>query len=160
MSGMPKQGELGKRFRQIVTETNDRGDDILREASRMGVEMMRERISNDHGASQEWARDYGSYPHGEEGRHGSIGGRVASGRMRDSVSSWVSRGGSSKDGKSRMAFGWVRKKDPYFLYQEYGFNHRQAGRRIKGMYALQDTYEDVKVWLDYKFKHLAKGNRN
>ena len=156
---MPATGHMGKKFRQIVEETNARGEELMYEGSRMGVEMMRERIGNDSGASQEWARDYGSYPHGEEGRHGSIGGRVASGRMQDSVTSWTSKGTGSKDGKTRMAFGWPRNVEPYFLLQEYGFDHRQAGHRVQGMFALQNTYEDVRVWLSYKFAHLAKGKR-
>lgn len=161
---MPATGHLGKKFRQIVAETNERGEELMYEGSRMGVEMMRERIGNDSGGKGAWTRDWGEYydypeSHAVKGRTGSVGGRVATGNMRDSVTSWTSKGTGSKDGKTRMAFGWPRNVEPYFLMQEYGFNHRDAGHRVQGMFALQNTYEDVRVWLSYKFAHLAKGKR-
>lgn len=43
------------------------------------------------------------------------------------------------------SFGWLDMQEDYFFYQNDGFNHVGSGKKVEGMYALQDAAGAV--WL-------------
>lgn len=67
-------------------------------------------------------------------------GRYETGAMEHAVVSRVSRGPS---GQLTGRFGWLQDRDEYYLYQEGGFDHVRAGRRVEGMYAIADTADEI-----------------
>lgn len=81
-------------------------------------------------------------------------GRIDTARMVGAVGSRVSeRTQSNWTG----AFGWIKEKEDYFLYQEGGFKHALSGQEIPAMYALTDAA--AQVWDELKFK-LEENARN
>lgn len=151
---------LIKRFRMVVADTNAQGQDILAEAAQMGEDIVKERIETSPANNGElWKGDWSGAPHGHANRDSSYPGRVASGKMLNAVSHWVSREG--RDGKTRMAFGWTNPatREEYFLSQEYGFDHNIANRHIEGMFAIQNAYDEVRAWVKSQMTRVAKGSR-
>lgn len=66
-------------------------------------------------------------------------GRIETGKMRDAVDSEItSRSKRGVTGK----FGWINEFEPYFGYQESGFNH-VGGVTVDGMYALSGAANEV-----------------
>lgn len=66
-------------------------------------------------------------------------GRVESGAMRDAVGSRMT---DRSKKKASGEFGWIKEFEPYFGYQESGFEHR-GGVSVDGMYAISDAAEEV-----------------
>lgn len=66
-------------------------------------------------------------------------GRIEKGKMRNAVDSRV-----TKRDKSGVAgkFGWINEFEPYFGYQEGGFEH-VGGVSVEGMYAISDAAKEV-----------------
>lgn len=79
-------------------------------------------------------------------------GRIESGQMLDAVhSSVVSTGVGSATGK----FGWIENTEPYFGYQDVGFQHVNGGS-VEGMNALVDAAEHSWQVFQEKFEQVIK----
>lgn len=116
------------------------------ESAREGEAFMKGLIET-RGTGNVWSRTY--YKDGIPRRE-SNPGRVWTGHMRDAVGSTYTR----TRGGSTSSFGWVNDQEPYFLEQESGFTHEQAGMVVAGMYALQDTREHVIAVLQEKLRGI------
>lgn len=144
---MANQPDIAKWFRGKVANVEEAGEQVLSDAAERGAEYVRYLIST-RGTGRTWSGDWSRFPNGWPGRTGSTPGRVASGEMLDAVDSWVSSGGSSKDSKTRMAFGFTRARQAYFLSQEGGFKHNITGESIEGMHAISDANEFIRQQIE------------
>lgn len=141
-------------FRGKVARVDEAGQEALTQASERGAEYVRYLIST-RGTGKQWTGDWSRFPNGVAGRTASTPGRVATGEMLDAVDSWVSRGGA--DGRTRMAFGFTRARQEYFLAQEGGFRHPITGESVEGMHAVSDAAEYIKDQLAEELpKHLKR----
>lgn len=151
---MANTPDLAKWFRGKVANVEQAGQEVLAEAADRGAEYVRYLIMT-RGTGKQWKGDWSRWPNGVEGRTASEPGRVATGEMLDAVDSWVSREGV--DGKTRMAFGFTRARQAYFLAQEGGFRHPITGESVEGMHAVSDAAEYIKDQLaDELPKHLKR----
>lgn len=115
-------------------------------ASREGAEFMRSAIETS-GTRNTWSKTY--YKDGIPRRE-SNPGRVWTGHMLDSVGSETQRGKS----QSTSSFGWIKDQEPYFLEQEGGFLHEEAGVVVAGMYALQNAREHAITMLENELRSI------
>lgn len=153
---MANQPDIAKWFRGKVANVNQAGEDVLEAASERGAEYVRYYIST-RGTGKTWTGDWSRRDNGTAGRTGSYPGRDASGEMLDAVDSWVSRGGGSADGRTRMAFGFTRARKDYFLAQEGGFRHNVTGETIEGMHAISDAAETIRQELETELPRHLRG---
>lgn len=131
---------MSSNIRNLVADTAKHVEQIIENVNRAagnavveGGSVMREMIET-RGTLNTWSKTY--YKNGIA-RSDSAPGRVWTGNMRDSVGSSHIRSGRG----SFSSFGWIKGQDPYFLEQEKGFLHEEAGVAVAGMYALQDSRE-------------------
>lgn len=80
-------------------------------------------------------------------------GRIETSKMRDAVDSEITRKG--KKGVSGK-FGWINEFEPYFGYQEEGFNH-VGGVTVDGMYAISDAADEVFKNIEDDFDRIIRG---
>lgn len=66
-------------------------------------------------------------------------GRIETGKMRNAVDSEITK--RDKSGVSGK-FGWINEFEPYFGFQEGGFEH-VGGVTVDGMYAISDAAKEV-----------------
>lgn len=152
---MANQPDIAKWFRGKVADVDQAGEDVLAQASKRGAEYVRYLITT-RGTGRQWVGDWSGWPNGIAGRTSSSPGRVADGDMLDAVDSWVSSGGASADAKTRMAFGFTRARQDYFLAQEGGFRHNITGETIEGMHAISDTAEQIKQEIEAELPSRLK----
>ena len=152
-----KQPDIAKWFRGKVADVDRAGEAVLSEAAARGAEYVRYAIMN-RGTGKTWRGDWSRFPNAWPGRTGSTPGRNASGEMLDAVDSWVSSGGDSTDAKTRMAFGFTRARQEYFLAQEGGFTHNITGETIEGMHAISDAAETIRQEIQDELPRHLKGN--
>lgn len=100
-----------------------------------GEKMIKDKISTSE-TGETWSR---VYTRGGIERSASMNGRVWTGKMRDAVD----RKTSSSPDVAVAEFGWTDGAEPYYLYQEYGFDHNRAQRHIRGMFALSDAADKM-----------------
>ena|SRR5690606_12676047 len=148
--------DIAKWFRGKVANVNRAGEDVLAEASERGAEYVRYLIST-RGTGKQWSGDWSRFENAYPGRTSSTPGRVASGEMLSAVDSWISRGGGSADGRTRMAFGFTRARKEYFLAQEGGFRHNITGETIEGMHAVSDAAEHIRDEIARELPKHLKG---
>jgi len=130
VTGMVRSLENVERAARLANE------DLQIEAARAGQEKMVELIER-RGVSVKWQRPHYAKDSEKSGRlrTASFPGRVNTGNMRDSVGVRFEGG----DQRVTAAFGWIRNFEDYFGYQEEGFYHTRAARRVPGMFALRDA---------------------
>lgn len=109
-----------------------------------GKQIMRD-IIDTSGLGVEWKTWH-------NGRNMSSPGRVDTGLMGDSVDASIEREANGATGK----FGWINRWEDYFGYQDEGFFHNQAGREIRGMYALQDAADQVMENLERRIDEVLR----
>ena len=125
-----------KTFEEMSRGVRQANEDLQIELATAGEEKMKELIETG-GTGNRWSKPYRAKYNPARGdlRAGSFPGRVNTGNMRDSVGRRFERGQT----KTFAAFGWIRNREDYFLFQEYGYTHAQAGVEVKGMFALRDA---------------------
>lgn len=111
-----------------------------------GEKLVKERIETS-GLGVEWKRSH-------NGRTMSSPGRVDTRQMLDSVESDFKVEGNGAVGR----FGWLTTFERYFGLQEGGFFHKQANRKIRGMYAMQDAADQVMETLEQRIDGILRGN--
>lgn len=116
---------------QRIEESNEKA---MHAAMDFGSQVMKELIET-RGTGKTWTRPW-------YGREGSYPGRVHTGNMLNSVSSWV---GTGESGRTQGRFGWINNREDYFRFQEGGFKHNLTGEMVEGMYAVVDAYEAAMV---------------
>ena len=142
-------GALLADFGKVVAATEEGAQRVIKDGADRGADNMREMIAS-RGTGNNWSGDFGSFPNGYPGRTASKPGRVASGTMLDAV-------GSEMIDKATSQFGWTKEQIEYFLYQEYGWsNHNLTGNPVEGMFALQDSFDEVKAWVDTEMRKMLK----
>lgn len=118
-------------IRGIVDQVHEAAETAVDE----GAMVMQEMIAT-RGTQEEWR---GTYFKNGIPRKASKPGRVWTGDMVEAVKKDSSRSG----GDGVYSFGWLDRQEEYYLLQEEGFEHSEAGRWVEGMYALQDSREFV-----------------
>lgn len=86
--------------------------------------------------------------------HSGKRGRIETAKMVGAVNSTVSE---RTQQKWSGAFGWLTERESYFLYQEDGFTHLGAGRKVEGMYAMRDAGDQVWDQLKAKLEANVRG---
>lgn len=154
--GLPGPGVLTRKVKESAGHVENEGVQVLEEMMIEGADLMRDIIETS-GTGSQWTHEYPNPPwaHGHNGRTGSIGGRVASGDMVNALDAKVSR--SSKGAKG--TFGWTDWREDYFVMQDRGFTHKEAHRKIKGMFALQDARSMITKLLSRELQRVVKGKR-
>ena len=123
-----------------------RAHEELKEVAKEGETKLKGMIRA-KGTGKGWYWDYGGMAHGHPGRLGGYGGRVASGKMLNAVTSEVRAGGSSAEAR----IGWVKEYEDYFGYQETGFSHQVAGA-VAGM----ENMSEMMAWASERLEGLFK----
>lgn len=121
-------------FRDKVRRIEQGGQEVLQDSMRQGEEAMRNYIAT-RGTPK-------------SGR----AGRIDTGEMYGAVASSVSNTGV---GSSTGKFGWIDHTEPYFGYQDVGFNHT-SGIRVEGMNALVDAGEFSWNKLQVSYEQVIK----
>lgn len=123
-------------YAKMGANLNLASQDLQVELARAGAEHMKNTVETS-GTGKTWQRPHYAKDSLESGRlrRGSSPGRVNTGNMRDSIGVRFERGAK----RVQAAFGWIRNYEPYFGYQEGGFNHKQARITVPGMFALRDA---------------------
>lgn len=127
-----------KGFQNVGRAVEQANEELQIELARAGRDKMKEFIET-RGTGETWTRRRRAKGLQGRLRRGSYPGRVNTGNMRDSVTVRFEGQGSRK----AAAFGWIRNFEDYFGYQENGFYHVYAGRRVRGMFALRDARRHV-----------------
>lgn len=154
---MANNPDIAKWFRGKVANVEQAGEAVLSDAAERGAEYVRYLITT-RGTGKQWSGDWSRWPNGVAGRTSSSPGRDATGEMLDAVDSWVSSGGDSADAKTRMAFGFTRARQKYFLAQEGGFRHNITGETVEGMHAVADAAETIRQELESELPKYLKGS--
>ena len=110
-------GDPVKWFRGKVAAIENGAEEVLRDAMDDGAYLMADLIST-----------LGTAKSGKPGR-------IETKQMHNDVDSKVSTFGV---GKVRGTFGWIKRKEDYYAFQEGGFEH-SPGVTVEGMYALRDA---------------------
>lgn len=130
---------MAKKLADLITVVKKiDGDALDRMATRVAAEgekLIEDKIKTS-GTGETWSR---TYSRGGIDRSGSIGGRVWTGKMINAVNGKT----SSSPNMATAQFGWTDGAEPYYLYQEYGFDHNRAQRHIRGMFALSDAADKM-----------------
>jgi len=108
-------------------------EDLTMEIANQAADKMRELIST-KGTNRVWQRSWFSEKTGRY-RDRSGPGRIDSGDMLNNVDVQFQRG----DKQSRAAFGWIKKYEKYYKFQEEGFTHIFRNAKVPGMFALRDA---------------------
>ena len=148
--------DIANWFRGRVANVEQAGEQVLDDARQRGAEYVRDMIRT-RGSRDPWVANWDNWPNAHPGRRGSAPGRVASGKMLDAVDSWISPGSTSADGKTRMAFGFTRLREKYFLAQEGGFEHHITGQSVGGMHAIADAAEAIRDEIASELPKYLKG---
>lgn len=141
-------GDPVKQFTMFYTKKTEESKEALRQAAEDGAAIMRDMIESRE-TGRDWGTDFPGFRNSTPGRFGSHDGRVASGKMRDGVTSSYTESGK---GNAVARFGWLDGVEDYYMYQEGGFRHYVTGAWIEGMYAMQDSRDWVIGELKARFK--------
>lgn len=113
-----------------ITDTLESGvGDVVEEATREAAEALQEAIETDN--QTEWV---GKGPYSTQGRQ-DYGG------FRKDVDHKVEHRKKSSKG----SYGWIKKREDYYLYQEHGFKHWITNNWIPGVRGLYYAGERAKA---------------
>lgn len=145
---------ISKRVDGLEGSTRDSMRAVIADSVKTGELTMADAIQT-RGTGRTWKPGWSTstLPNAFYGRTGSIPGRVATGEMRDLVTSSV-----DADSKFRVRgrFGWLRGMQAYFDLQDEGFVHSLTGQRIEGMHARRDAMEMAELEFQQGAERVAK----
>lgn len=145
---------ISKQVGNLEGATRDAMRDVLQESVDTGADVMRDVVKSS-GTNVSWRREWKNPPWGNavNGRTGSFGGRIATGKMLDTITSQV-----DKDSKYRVRgrFGWLRGSKPYMAFQDQGFRHVLSGQYIEGMQAVRQGEEEAEIVFQTGAERVAK----
>ncbi len=127
-------GRFEKQMRDIQESSRVAIGEMQREVAEEGKKKMQEIIMT-NGRNAEWKGPWKSRKTGQI--------RTRSGRSRVDSGDMINAVGIRLEGTTgtiaRSAFGWLRKFEDYYNYQDEGFDHWRSGQHIEGMFALRDA---------------------
>jgi hypothetical protein len=132
-SSFIRTDNLIKKLDNTKTVAKQRVSGLTIEVAELGADKMRELIET-KGTNRDWSGPwYSAKTNRYRSRSGP--GRIDSGDMLNNVTAQFQRGQK----ESRAAFGWLKKYEEYYEFQEEGFTHWVTNEEITGMFALRDA---------------------
>lgn len=110
----------------------------MEEAVEAGLDAAFNKVDTSGNAGGTWPNPTPSFWRNSGNKVAPTADRVDTGAMRQALGSQVFISGK---GTVRGEVGWIKGSQPYFLFQEYGFDHNITGARIEGMMALRAAKE-------------------
>ncbi len=126
---------LESTIRALPDDILKAGEEIITEASRDGARQMRENIST-RGTERSGKR-----------------GRIETGTMLENVTNTAERVDSHR---VQARWGWLRRRENYFRWQEQGFRNPWTQQDVVPMHALLDSFLRVREDVLYKIARMVR----
>ena len=138
-------------FKAKIKEIDSSVENAVRIAVEDGAQVMKSNIQTG-GTKKPWGGGWRGRKSGEIS-FGNKSARVDSGDMLNDVDSAITE---STPSRVVGMFGWIRKQEEYYRFQEYGFRHFLTREMVEPMNALRDAFTHAKNVMEKELRKALK----